>query len=90
MRRKIYAEEIAFCMEAREQGFGWRAISFALSVSPSGLRAAICRAKKYGFFSYPMRGSLTVRRVVVAHGVAHEYIYLIGTHDADNETGEIP
>lgn len=56
MSHKLAAEDIAFIMEGRQQGFTWRELAWAFGISAQTIRWAVCNARRRGFAAYPLRG----------------------------------
>ena len=60
----LVAEDIAFVMEGREQGFTWNQLEWAFGMIPGSLRFAVSRAKRRGFAAYPLRTVSNKRRML--------------------------
>lgn len=56
MDQKLTAEDIAFVMEGRQQGFTWRELAWAFGMSAGTIRWAVYNACRRGFSAYPLRG----------------------------------
>lgn len=50
---RMTVEDIAFILEARTQGFTWKAIGWAFSRHPESLRSAVYYAMHVGVARYP-------------------------------------
>lgn len=54
--RKLCAEDVAFIMESREQGFRWKTIAWAFGMPMATIRNAFYKARDRGLAGYPLRG----------------------------------
>lgn len=61
MSHKLTADDVAFIMEGREQGFTWKALAWASSMHPEALRAVARRAISGGMTHCQTRAYIGVR-----------------------------